>query len=143
MSTDHSEFPVQRLLYISTARNPLTQAEIDDILRISRRNNAAVAVTGLLVVGGRRFMQALEGPAEAVERVYQRICADPRHFAVVMLSREPVDRRMFDGWDMGYRAGADPTGTALPDVVRSLTATIEDANLRAYFTSFADLHAAS
>jgi hypothetical protein len=134
---------VQRLLYISTARKPLSQAEIDDLLHISRRNNAAVAVTGLLVVGGRRFMQALEGPTGAVERVYQRICADPRHFAVVMLAREPIERRMFDGWDMGYRAGADPNGTTLPEVVRSLTATIEDPNLRAYFTSFADLHASS
>lgn len=134
---------MQRLLYISTARKPLSQAEIDGILRISRRNNAAVAVTGLLVVGGRRFMQALEGPTEAVERVYQRICADSRHFAVVMLSNEPIERRMFDGWDMGYRAGADPTGTTLPEVVGSLTATIDDPNLRAYFTSFADLHAGS
>jgi len=134
---------LQRLLYISTARQPLTQDEIDEILRTSRRNNAAVAVTGLLVVGGRRFMQALEGPTEAVERVYQRICADPRHFAVVMLNREPIERRRFDDWAMGYRAGADPSGTALPEVVRSLTATIEDPTLRAYFTSFADLHAAS
>ena len=134
---------MQRLLYISTARKPLPQVEIDDILRVSRRNNAAVAVTGLLVVGGRRFMQALEGPVEPVERVYQRICADPRHFAVVVLTREPIERRMFGDWAMGYRAGADPNGTALPDVVRSLTATIEDPTLRAYFTSFADLHAAS
>lgn len=134
---------MQRLLYISTAREPLTQSEIDEILRTSRRNNAAVGVTGLLVVGGRRFMQALEGPTEAVERVYQRICADPRHYAVVMLARETIERRRFDDWAMGYRAVSDPSGTALPDVVRSLTATIEDANLRAYFTSFADLHAAS
>ena len=134
---------MQRLLYISTARQALSQADVDELLRVSRRNNAAVAVTGLLVVGGRRFMQALEGPTEAVERVYQRICADPRHFAVVMLSRETIERRMFDGWDMGYRAVGDPSGTALPDVVRSLTATLDDANLRAYFTSFADLHASS
>ncbi len=134
---------MQRLLYISTARNPLTQSEIDEILRTSRRNNAAVGVTGLLVVGGRRFMQAIEGPDEAVERVYQRICADTRHYAVVMLAREPIERRRFDDWAMGYRAGGDPSGTALPEVVRSLTATIEDANLRAYFTSFADLHAKS
>jgi hypothetical protein len=60
-----------------------------------------------------------------------------------MLNREPIERRRFDDWAMGYRAGADPSGTALPEVVRSLTATIEDPTLRAYFTSFADLHAAS
>ncbi|MEG3165939.1 BLUF domain-containing protein [Sphingomonas sp. PB2P19] len=134
---------MQRLLYISTARKPLPPVDIEEILRISRRNNARGDITGLLVVGGRRFLQALEGPADAVEQTYRRICADPRHFAVVMLSQRATDRRMFDGWAMGYRAGPDPSGTALPDIVRSLTATIDDPNLRANFTGFADLHAAS
>jgi hypothetical protein len=134
---------MQRLLYISTARTPLDQTEIDTLLRLSRRNNAAAGVTGLLVVGGRRFMQALEGPSDAVEAVYDRIRRDPRHFAVVMLARQPIEQRMFDGWAMGYRAGPDPTGTALPEVVKSLTATIGDPTLRAYFTGFADVHASS
>ena len=134
---------MQRLLYISTARTPLDQTEIDTLLRLSRRNNAAAGVTGLLVVGGRRFMQALEGPIDAVEAVYDRICRDTRHFAVVMLTRQPIEQRMFDGWAMGYRAGPDPTGTALPEVVESLTATIDDPTLRAYFTGFADVHASS
>ena len=51
---------MHRLLYISTARSPLPKAELETLLRISRRNNVAVGVTGLLIVGGRRFLQALE-----------------------------------------------------------------------------------
>lgn len=63
-------------LYISTARQPITPSILADILRASRRNNAPVAVTGLLIVGGRRFLQALEGPEAAVEATYERIARD-------------------------------------------------------------------
>ncbi len=65
-----------RLIYISTARSELSTVELEGILRISRRNNAAVGVTGLLIVGGRRFLQALEGPADAVVQTYDRIKAE-------------------------------------------------------------------
>ena len=55
-----------RLLYISTARHPHNREEIEVILRISRRNNLAADVTGLLVAGARRFLQVLEGPERSV-----------------------------------------------------------------------------
>ena len=132
-----------RLLYISTARSPLTPAELERVLRVSRRNNRAVDVTGLLIVGGRRFLQALEGPVEAVLATFERIRADPRHFAVVILSRSAIEQRQFGGWAMGYQPGA-PLG-ADADVahdVEALIAPIEDPVVRAYFHEFALQHAA-
>jgi hypothetical protein len=132
-----------RLLYISTTRSILAAAELEEILRVSRRNNVAVGVTGLLIVGGRRFLQALEGPEEAVIATFERIRADPRHFAVVMLGRTAIEERLFGSWAMGFqpggRLGAEPSVAA---EVASLIAPIADPSVHAYFEQFARQHAA-
>lgn len=135
---------MQRLIYISTSRQVIATGELDRILAISRRNNAAVGVTGLLVAGSRRFLQALEGPSDAVEATFQRIGRDPRHFAVVTLRRDAITARAFPDWTMGYqRAGAIGGAASLPAIVDALTAGIEDPAVRAYFTGFAEVNAAA
>ena len=133
-----------RLLYISTARQPLSDHDLDGILRTSRRNNAAVEVTGLLIVGGRRFLQALEGPDDAVLATFARIRRDPRHFAIAELMRGPIEERAFGRWSMGTRRGGDADDAlTAATAVEALIAPIEDATLRAYFTGFADLNLAA
>lgn len=133
-----------RLIYISTARVALTPAELDGILAVSRRNNARVGVTGLLVAGGRRFLQALEGPEAAVAETFERIGKDPRHFAMVTLRRDAITARAFAGWDMGFQRGAEVgAATSLPAIVEALTAEIENPGVRAYFTGFAEVNAAA
>ncbi len=133
-----------RLLYISTARQPVTPDLLADILRASRRNNAVVGVSGLLIVGGRRFLQALEGPEEAVLATYRRIHADPRHFAVVELARETIVTRQFPAWAMGAQAGRTPWQDAdISQAVATLIEPIADASLKGYFTGFAQRMAAA
>ena len=58
-----------RLLYISHATREISEAQIQDILQSSRRNNPALGITGVLVHGGGQFMQILEGPEHAVLRL--------------------------------------------------------------------------
>ena len=133
-----------RLLYISTARPQVTPELLADILRASRRNNAAADVSGLLVVGGRRFLQALEGPELAVRTTYDRIAKDPRHFAIVELAREAIVERQFAHWAMGAQAGGRPGDAAsISEAVATLIAPIKDANLSGYFTGFAERQAAA
>ena len=135
---------MHRLLYISTARRALPPEELDALLKLSRRNNAAVGVTGLLVVGGRRFLQALEGPELAVRSTYARIDRDPRHYAVVKLADTPITERAFSGWSMGFQPGATLIGaSAVADDVAALVAPIADPVLRGYFTGFAQRRAAA
>lgn len=130
-----------RILYISTARAPLPAAELEAILATSRRNNAAAGITGLLVVGGRRFLQVLEGPRDAVKTTYDRIAADPRHFALVTLNDRDISERSFGNWSMGFEAGGEaPESGTLEEQVAALVSTIQDPNLRAYFTGFAQSH---
>ncbi|WP_254784182.1 BLUF domain-containing protein [Sphingomonas sp. OK281] len=131
------------MIYISTARMALSKQELDEILRVSRRNNQAVGVTGLLVVGGRRFLQVLEGPLESVMKTYDRIKADDRHFAAVILSDRKVAERSFSEWAMGYQPAGNPRagGTVASDVA-ALIAPITDPIVHAYFAEFAKKHAA-
>ena len=132
-----------RLIYISTARAVLTNAELGNILQVSRENNAKADITGLLVTGGRRVLQALEGPAEAVDTTFLRIRRDPRHFAAVVLSRVPVDERVFGNWAMGCQLSPPPEGNAgVSTATASLIARVADDRVRAEFEQFARQHAA-
>jgi hypothetical protein len=127
-----------RLLYISTARAPHTATSLDQILTASRRNNTKAKVTGLLLAGGRRFLQVLEGEEWNVRQTYERIKADDRHFATVILKSGVADERAFPDWSMAYKHGGDPSeATNTVDEVAALIAPITDPTLRAYFEGFA------
>lgn len=126
-----------QLCYISTARPFVTPREIETILEISRVNNRRAGVTGILLFNGKRFLQLLEGDADAVETVYRRIARDPRHFAMVRLSERAIDAREFDHWDMAYRRFPGETAADRVNAqVASLT-RLASPNVKALFTSYA------
>jgi hypothetical protein len=126
-----------QLVYISSARAPMSDAAFHELLAVARRNNRALGVTGLLLAGDRRFLQALEGPEANVDAIFARIRADDRHRAIVELVRREVELREFGSWDMAFERNG---GSRLAQEVEKLTATITDPNLRAQFTGFAALH---
>ncbi|GAB5537041.1 MAG: BLUF domain-containing protein [Rubricoccaceae bacterium] len=93
---------LKQLVYVSSAVAPYSTDELVDILRVSRRNNEAVGVTGALLHSGGNIMQVLEGPGEAVDAVYARVCADRRHHSAITLLDRSVDGRVFPDWSMGF-----------------------------------------
>jgi hypothetical protein len=128
---------VEQIIYISTSRAEFADpGMVRDILKASRRNNARDRLSGLLLVGGRRFLQVLEGPQAALQRTYERIRADERHFALVELTRRHTDGPSFPTWAMGYE---EEPQALLPQVER-LTAEIADPSLKAQLISFATIH---
>jgi len=130
-----------QLVYISSARTVISEKTCAEILSVSRRNNCQADVSGLLVAGQRRFLQALEGPADAVRATYSRILQDSRHYACVLLGERYLDKRQFGDWAMGYTAGGcdAPEDAGLASIVDALVVPLTDANLRAQFTGFAEL----
>lgn len=130
-----------QIAYISTARKLIAFDELDAILATSRRNNRSVEVTGLLVVGGRRFLQVLEGPEPEVVATFDRIKTDDRHHAVVELSRRSIANRAFGDWSMGFERGLSAEGEDLRSIIVKLVDPIQNRNLRAQFVGFAELHA--
>ena len=89
------------------------------MLTVSRANNARDEVTGLLFTDGRRFLQVLEGPQTTVENTFLRIIADPRHRALVVLSRRETTGREFGNWSMAKR-----TFNETPDALSARIATL-------------------
>jgi hypothetical protein len=132
-----------QLTYISSATASMDEQQVAAILQQSRLNNAAAGITGLLLYDGRRFLQALEGPSQAVDTVYQRIKADARHRALVLLSSRAVTDRAFGDWAMAAQRVTGGIGGSVTDQVDALTAEVADANLRALFRSFAQVRAAA
>jgi Sensors of blue-light using FAD len=90
-----------RLLYASRAATPGTTEEVATILRQSKGNNPAAGITGVLRCSGDMYLQVLEGGRSAVNRLYNRIVADPRHHDVELLSYQQIGERHFAGWSMG------------------------------------------
>ena len=95
--------PFLQIVYASSSPEPLSQDDLLNILRASRRNNVAAGVTGALLYADGNIMQALEGPPDAVEGVYERVRRDPRHRNILPLLRQEVAERSFPEWSMGFR----------------------------------------
>lgn len=130
-----------QLVYISTAREPISDAMLSSILAASRENNARRGVTGLLVAGRTRFLQALEGPEEAVLDLYRHIRNDARHRALVLLTGRAIEQRAFGEWSMACEQGAEGDGQdSLVETVRQLTDGLSDKSLRVRLVGFAELH---
>jgi len=90
-----------RLMYASRAVPALDQEELVTILRQSKANNPTTGVTGVLCYSGGIFLQVLEGGRSAVNKLYNRIGADPRHTDVELLLYEEIGERRFASWSMG------------------------------------------
>jgi hypothetical protein len=48
------------------------------------------------------FFQVLEGQADVVEALYAKIERDARHDQVTLIIKEPLSKRHFDAWTMGF-----------------------------------------
>lgn len=73
---------------------------LDGILHTSRANNIKWNVTGSLIFHSDLYLQLLEGPTDAINKLYQKIMADSRHAEITKLRDDRTDRRLFASWTM-------------------------------------------
>ena len=102
--------PVFAAAYVSTPTVAFSDRDLSMLLLAARRHNARHGITGKLVAaeidepgGGTRvvkFVQWIEGEAEAVRACLRRIHADARHGGLEIQFFGPVEARRFPGWDM-------------------------------------------
>jgi hypothetical protein len=131
---------VRQIAYFSTAAEPQTNELIHNILITARINNRRDEITGLLVAGGNRYMQIIEGPRGAVSRLYENIQRDRRHLAVTTLVNRTTYKRAFEGWSMAFRREpALGRFDRFPDVVRYLTEQVEDSLLKNQIRNFSSI----
>jgi len=102
-----------QLIYCSAAEHEFTPSELTNMLDVSRRHNATVGVTGMLLYAQYSFFQVLEGEQEQVDRLMQLIRQDQRHKSIAIIIREPIAQRSFGDWSMGYAALAPSEADAI------------------------------
>lgn len=90
------------IVYISTAIVEFGEAALLQLLKQSRGFNERAGITGVLMYGGGRFVQVLEGCPAAVRCLYARIAADPRHGRLEKLADGLVPRREYKEWYMSF-----------------------------------------
>jgi hypothetical protein len=104
-----------RLVYCSRNRIAGSFADTDqavqDILSVSRRNNARLGVTGALMFNSGCFLQILEGVHDPLLDLFKHIERDNRHDEVSILTCEPVTERFFGNWSMAF-VGTKPSDVA-------------------------------
>ena len=93
------EIKLKHVIYISRPTH-FDHLVLDDILTKSRSNNPVIEVTGNLIYHADLFLQLLEGPNLAVDKLYETILADNRHADIVKLRDETFNRRLFASWAM-------------------------------------------
>jgi hypothetical protein len=120
--------PLRQILYHSWA---VGRPDLDAILTASKRNNGIDGITGILLCDGRSYLQVLEGPQDSVIATYARICTDPRHRDITVLSDELIEQRDFAYWSMEVREPGQPSDDATFRLQRRLERLAPD--LRRHF----------
>jgi hypothetical protein len=122
---------MRQIVYFSTASERQDISDVAAILAVSRIANFRDGITGLLVAGGNRYLQVIEGPPPAIAGLLRRLRADQRHLAMTVL----VDRRLkvpqFEGWSMAcVEAAAVPEFATLRDLADTMRESVADPDLQ-------------
>lgn len=130
-----------RVVYISRARTGSRQADIASLLAQCDRNNPVDDLSGLLLADPTSYLQALEGPAEAVARRLTLIRTDRRHSHVAIIFEGLIAARQFGDWSMTYRDQSAMSPDAFSRRVAVDVAMVDDIALKAVFLGFARMTA--
>jgi len=121
------------LVYRSQATHPFSCRHLFLLLSRLEPANRRMGVTGRLCYHEHSFFEYVEGPAEALDGIWSRVLADPRHRDVTLLRRDQVERRRFSAWSMAFqgdsllsRLGLPGYCSAVREELSALLASITD-----------------
>jgi hypothetical protein len=89
------------------------EAEIAEVLAVSRSWNSANDITGALLLSGTGYAQVLEGPPHAVKSLFGHIACDRRHHGVELLYSDYHSERDFGNWSMAVVGPVESTDIEL------------------------------
>ncbi len=76
--------------------------EIERVLQTSRINNASQQITGILLCNLNNCLQYIEGTKSEIDKLFEKILKDRRHYNVVKVAEAHMTQRRFGRWDMGF-----------------------------------------
>lgn len=98
---------IKQLVYASRQSVDFDGLGLVSLLYTARERNPTLSITGVLLYANGMFVQCLEGPAENVDALYDRISRDRRHTDIVLLQSIEIGERHFESWMMGCAKVSD------------------------------------
>jgi hypothetical protein len=120
-----------RLIYISAAVAKPTEQELKSLLIGARERNAKREITGFLIYRNCTYLQVLEGEKEQVLNLFTKIKSDPRNHSTVKLVEEPIEKRDFSQWYMGFENLDTYEQEQLPAYVQILDGNLDETKIQA------------
>ena len=124
MNAYTSDKQFSRLLYTSALNvencDERPEQTARNIAEASAAQNRLSDLTGSLLFVDGSFIQILEGPPDAVEKTFERICCDFRHVDVRLIDLTSVSERLFEDWDMACLCEGEETSLALRDGLQEI-----------------------
>ena len=90
------------MTYVSRAAKEMSAKEISEILQQAQHNNAANAITGMLVFKDNIFLQTIEGSRARINRLLHSLMTDQRHYDLQVLETRELTHREWSRWSMNY-----------------------------------------
>ena len=118
---------MRQIVYFSTAAGEQDATTVAAIWAVSREEYQRAGLTGLLVAGGRQYLEVIEGPPAAVEAQLERLRLDQRHAGMAVLIARKISARAFLDWSATYFLPTPPDAqTSLTDMIERLRALTHD-----------------
>lgn len=92
-----------QLSYVSTARELLTNKQLESLLKDSSKSNKEHGITGMLLYKYSTFMQVIEGLESDIDHLFLNIMDDITHTGVTRLFKDKIPKRDFSEWSMGFK----------------------------------------
>jgi hypothetical protein len=103
---------LRRLVYVSAASARPNEAELEALLDQARERNLQAGITGLLLYHDGSYVQAIEGPPAAIDRLWAALQRDPRHRQITLILDQQDEEREFGQWAMAFRHSPSAAGLA-------------------------------
>lgn len=109
---------LESIIYLSSAKRLLSAEDLRELLAVSRRNNEAAGIGGILIYWDGNFLQYVEGPPDALDALFERLERDDRHSGMIVMERKRIAARAFPDWTMAFemmKTNADGQSDFLSD----------------------------
>lgn len=121
------------IVYVSRAARELAAFEMRHMVEESSRRNWRDGITGALLYSGSHFAQWLEGDAERVRSLMDRVQIDPRHTVTRIVQEGALERRKYALW--GLKVVISPSLDVEVERLLSEPVVTSVASLLAFFDS--------
>jgi Sensors of blue-light using FAD len=95
---------LEHVIYASAATQEFGAPQLTELLNKARAANELTGLTGMLLHSDSdgSFFQVLEGEPAALDHLLQKLFQDKRHSHLTIIIREPIAKRAFADWTMGF-----------------------------------------